>query len=131
MAANKHIQMKFICNQEWDDMKASANGRFCDSCKHEVFDFTNTSLGQIHAIKAKGEKVCGHFRIEQTEDIKLIEFRIFKKARYWLAALGTYLVLETAKAQTTCRQLVRTEITGRNCVETVRIQLRQILLKRL
>lgn len=114
MKNTNHIKMDFVCNQKWEHMKASENGRFCDRCKHEVVDFTNMSMERIRAVKAKNGSVCGHFRIEQVEDLTLIEFKTFKKVRYWFATLTTFLGLELGKAHAQhYRPEVKCEITGR------------------
>lgn len=113
MATTNHIQMEFLCNQKWEHMKASENGRFCDRCKHEVFDFSDMSIEQIRAIKEKKNIRCGNFRVEQTEDLTPIEFSSLKKTKYWIATITTFFGLEIGKVQAQhYRPEVKCEITG-------------------
>jgi hypothetical protein len=99
-------------------MKNSANGRFCDKCKHEVFDFSAMSIEQIRA-KAKDGVACGNFRVEQTEDLTLIEFATLKRTRYWLATIATFFGLELSKVQAQhYHPEIRCENTG-ECPDTI------------
>lgn len=36
------------CDEKWGDMIPDRNGRFCDSCKKTVIDFTNLSEMEVH-----------------------------------------------------------------------------------
>lgn len=104
MANTEKIKMTFICNQEWDSMKVTSNGRYCDSCKKEVHNFTNKSVKEINSIKSTAGELCGIFKIEQIEpDLIPIEFNFVKKLKYVAATVATFFGLElsNAKAQKT------------------------------
>lgn len=95
--------MKFTCNQNWDSMKVTSNGRYCDVCKKEVHNFTNKSVTEINAIKSSYGELCGRFNVEQIEpDLIPIDFAFAKKLKYAAATIATFLGLELnqAKAQT-------------------------------
>ncbi len=64
MGEGKNIRMKFICNQDWDEMHPTANGRYCDVCRQEVLDFTTKSVNEIEKGK---QDLCGRFLIEQVD----------------------------------------------------------------
>jgi len=67
METNKNIRMTFVCDQNWDSMTATANGRYCNICKKEVFDFTTKSISEIRT-KSKGNlELCGLFYPEQVD----------------------------------------------------------------
>jgi hypothetical protein len=42
------VQMTFVCNQDWDAMPSAANGKFCNKCREEVYDFTNQSVEEVN-----------------------------------------------------------------------------------
>lgn len=87
----KNIKITFECNQNWDEMKISGHGRYCESCCKQVFDFSDKPLNEIEKI-AK-EELCGMFRIEQIEpDLRLIEIPF--SVRTSLLTIGTILGLE-------------------------------------
>jgi hypothetical protein len=105
-------------------MKSSANGRFCDSCQHEVFDFSDMSIEQIRA-KTRDGVACGNFRVEQTEDLTPIEFTSLKKARYWIATIAAYFGLETTSLHAQhYRPEVKCEITGKcnDSIPNIRVE---------
>lgn len=52
------------CNQDWNSMSSNSEGKFCDSCKKDVVDFTKLSDKEIFAIISKS-KGCGRFTKEQ------------------------------------------------------------------
>jgi len=55
------------CHEDWSQMTASEQGRFCSSCEKEVIDFTKLSRNQIASKVQKGEKICGRYRKDQLE----------------------------------------------------------------
>lgn len=61
------------CHENWDKMLPDEKGKFCQSCTKTVFDFTKSSTDEIASIfeKNKAEKICGRFRTEQLENIKI------------------------------------------------------------
>lgn len=55
----------FKCPMSWDDMEDSASGKFCSKCRKEVFDLTNCSTDEIHALQTKHGSICGSIRVAQ------------------------------------------------------------------
>jgi TonB-dependent SusC/RagA subfamily outer membrane receptor len=55
------------CSQNWDEMTAVQKGKFCNSCKKTVFDFTTATDNDIvkHIVAMKGEEFCGNFESGQ------------------------------------------------------------------
>ena len=56
----------FKCPMTWEGMAASANGRYCDRCRKEVFDLTDCSLEEVAALQKKHGSLCGSIRVAQT-----------------------------------------------------------------
>lgn len=83
------IQLNFKCNESWGNMKATNAGRFCHSCKKNVFDLTNKSDEEIEKLYHENNgKMCGRIKSSQL----FISPR--KKRKYLLAqfCLALFLV---------------------------------------
>lgn len=80
----KQIQLNIPnpCHENWEQMKPVEKGRFCDSCKKQVVDFTNMRDEQLVAFfrKRASGSVCGRFKHDQLD--RGIEFP--KKRIPWL-----------------------------------------------
>lgn len=64
---NYIISIPEPCHEDWNSMTLETNGKFCNSCRKSVIDFTNKTDEEIHKmmIERKDEKVCGHFKKTQ------------------------------------------------------------------
>lgn len=92
--------MKFECDQDWNAMRPTTCGRFCDMCKKEVFDFTGKSIAEVNRVKAEKGEVCGMFLAEQVEqDLFALNFPLFTRAKMALAAVATFFGLQLNNAQ--------------------------------
>ena len=90
--STERIVLTFQCDQDWDEMKPTACGRFCDVCKREVFDLANKSTNEINRLKAANSNMCGVFNIEQVEsDLIPLELAPLRKLRYYAAAIAAFL----------------------------------------
>jgi hypothetical protein len=115
MKRDKTIKMTFVCNQDWDAMKVTHNGRYCDVCKKEVFNFANKSVAEINVIKSGQSELCGQFKIEQVEtDLIPIDFNVGKKLKYIAASVATFFGLELSSAKAQTENQTPTEITSEN-----------------
>ena len=61
----------FKCPMSWDDMEATANGKFCSKCRKEVFDLTNCSTDEVRAMQDKHGSICGSIRVAQAAVVAL------------------------------------------------------------
>ncbi len=61
----------FKCPMSWDAMDDSANGKFCSKCRKEVFDLTNCSVDEVHALQDKHGSICGSVRVTQAAMVAL------------------------------------------------------------
>jgi hypothetical protein len=110
MAKRNNIKVSFICNQNWNAMKSTANGRYCDICRNEVFDFTNKTISEVNKL---GKNVCGLFLPEQVEEgLTPIKLNFISKTRCFVASIVMLIGLEsqTLKGQNQTRQKAPTEI---------------------
>jgi len=69
MSSYLHIQVKKPCQENWEAMHPSEQGRFCDSCRKTVIDFTAMSDEQlVDYFKKHSGAVCGRFETTQLEN---------------------------------------------------------------
>jgi hypothetical protein len=92
------VKLEFNCDQDWDNMKPTACGRFCTVCNKEVHDFRYKSLDEIKRRQQLEGKVCGVFLPEQVDqELIPLSFGWLERWKVWLATIATLLGLETAK----------------------------------
>jgi hypothetical protein len=54
------------CNEGWDNMSPTDNGRHCHSCSRELIDFTKWSDSRlVEYLQNNHGKLCGHFSSRQ------------------------------------------------------------------
>lgn len=60
------IEMDFICPENSGEMTTTHKGRFCDSCKKDIVDYSNMSATEIsEQLKNTTGKICGIFKKQQ------------------------------------------------------------------
>lgn len=95
------------CHEDWNKMTPQEQGRFCDSCRKCVVDFTGFSDEELYnyMLAHRGEKVCGHFATWQLKRKVDPPIKLSQKFYKWFIGLGIVIFLSellstTAKAQT-------------------------------
>ncbi len=94
------IKMNFKCNQDWDTMKVTACGRYCDVCKKEVIDFTSKTPQEYKALLAGKTRLCGRFKPEQVDLslIRPISISVHRKVFLFISTVFISLVSKPAGA---------------------------------
>ena len=64
---SNNIKIPNLCNEDWNNMSPNDNGRFCDTCKLTVVDFTKMSDDQIKNYLLNKGHVCGRFDCTQVD----------------------------------------------------------------
>lgn len=83
------IQINEPCSEDWHKMTNLEKGKFCNSCKKQVFDFTQFSNIELARKIKKGENLCGRFKEEQLNtDLILPQKSFMPKFGYMLSFLG-------------------------------------------
>src|SRR6218665_3103896 len=61
------------CQEDWNKMTPTENGRFCMSCSKTVVDFTSMMCEEIQLFFAQNQnhKICGRFRKSQLDAITI------------------------------------------------------------
>jgi hypothetical protein len=97
------------CSVNWNNMKPSDNGRFCDSCSLTVVDFTKMTNEEIgnYFLNKSGQHVCGRYRNDQVSTPKLIQRR---KKWGWLVVAATFIF--GAGFISSCRKHVTSHTQG-------------------
>lgn len=85
---NLHIPKP--CNEDWSKMQPTENGRFCDACQKQVFDFTNATVDEIKKIYIENNgKICGRMSSKifiQQYVQKQVKREYFRKLKLFLLA---------------------------------------------
>lgn len=90
------------CNKDWTNMRGDEQGRFCNSCKKNVLDFTVMDDKEIYNTILKSDAdICGRFN--QTQLDKAIQYEAEKKQR-WHKYLFSFLVPAFLFAKQTAAQ---------------------------
>jgi hypothetical protein len=118
---NNMVRMTFLCNQNWEEMDVSVNGRFCSICNQEVIDFAKITNGQLNRIKEKDNVLCGRFSIEQVDNDVIAPIEIPKKVKTLglFASLFFAIIAKNSFGQNVV-QLNNTEIIKLSDTLTVR-----------
>ncbi|MGB3948295.1 MAG: hypothetical protein WBM13_09930 [Bacteroidia bacterium] len=98
-------------------MKTTANGRYCDICRKEVFDFTNKTIAEVNKLD---KEVCGVFLPEHVEDgLTPIKLNFVSKTKYCVATIATLIGLESQilKAQNQNGQKNKTEFVIKDTIQ--------------
>jgi len=70
------IKIPEPCHEDWSKMTPTEKGKFCASCKKEVFDFTNYSDYELVRKLDRNESICGRFKETQlNKEIKSLKRR--------------------------------------------------------
>ncbi|MCW3082694.1 MAG: hypothetical protein JWP12_60 [Bacteroidetes bacterium] len=95
-----NIRLKFNCNQDWEAMKVTACGRYCDVCNKEVIDFTTRSRKEFQALTAGKTDLCGRFAAEQIDLslIKPITISAHRKAFLFISTIAVSLFSKPSRA---------------------------------
>ena len=110
------------CNQDWNSMTETEQGRFCDSCSKTVVDFTLMSDAQLinYFLEHANEKTCGRLFTDQLDTaLSAPPEQMKKRFGYWKYIAASVLLFFTKvslKAQVTCHapqvQVLNSTITG-------------------
>lgn len=75
------LNIKTPCSENFDSFAPTKKGGFCESCKHEVIDFTQMNARQIiyHFETNTTQNTCGRFKITQLD----IDLHKSKRISFW------------------------------------------------
>ena len=119
MATKTKITIPKPCQENWLEMTPLEQGRFCQLCQKNVFDFTTASDREILEAYNKDQQLCGRFTTSQlNRDLHIRK----EKSSIWVAAtsaivsfigLGTNEVQsqETIKVEQTDKKVLTDSLT--------------------
>ena len=65
----KNVNLSFCCNKDWNTMRTvDEQKRFCESCQHQVIDFTKSTEKELKSALQSSPRVCGRFKRSQMSD---------------------------------------------------------------
>jgi hypothetical protein len=101
MARSIQIQIPSSCHENWQEMHARKEGRYCDSCKKTVVDFSAMSDAELMAyLRSHSGATCGRFAPEQLQRELLVPRRPLPWVRYFFqVSIPAFLLSLKASAQ--------------------------------
>lgn len=99
--SNFKITIPKPCSANWANMKPLEQGRFCDSCKKEVLDFTQFSTSELlDYFKYPKGNVCGRINNIQLADFipKATQDKSFKYLSYKFLVASSLTLLTSTKS---------------------------------
>ncbi|MGH1339820.1 MAG: hypothetical protein ACRBFS_27115 [Aureispira sp.] len=84
-----NLKIQNPCDENWEAMTPTEQGRFCQSCQKEVVDFTSFSLPDIKLyIEQHTGELCGNFEETQMEafNLRYQALPTPSRIRQWAAA---------------------------------------------
>ena len=110
------IKVNAPCHEDWQGMTDTNAGKYCNSCKKEVIDFTNFSNTQItnYFLQNGLKSGCGKFLNTQIEQIRITidEDLIVHKLSYWNKFMIAMLICfggTCLNATVTFGQIIKTD----------------------
>ncbi len=65
----RNVSLSFCCKKDWNTFQTTEeHKRFCNSCRHNVTDFTKATQPELDSALKRGERVCGRFTAAQLSD---------------------------------------------------------------
>ena len=113
MPANILLQVPEPCHENWKDMTAIEQGRFCQSCQKTVTDFSlMTDKEILHYLSNKETAVCGRFTNDQLNRNLVIGYKKKYSWPYiWNIVLATFLSTSAAHAQSKPAPVKKTAVS--------------------
>src|SRR5438046_2765912 len=102
MAKYLQISISGPCHEEWGNMAGVQNGRYCESCRKNVIDFTLMSDEElVQFFKNTPNDVCGRMNLEQLNSDILIPTRKIPWLKYFFQiTMPAFLLSLKTTAQT-------------------------------
>ena len=61
-----NVNLDFICNQKWDAMEDTSEGKFCNGCQKTVYDLTDKNANYfLKLLTENGQGFCGRYKTHQ------------------------------------------------------------------
>lgn len=90
----KFLKIENPCHENWENMTPNEKGRFCDSCKKTVIDFTQSTPLQIAQELKKSRNLCVRMSSKQLRT-PLLELKTYNDFKLPYANLAVGLMIAT------------------------------------
>lgn len=125
----KPIQLKFKCEEDWNEMSPTLQGKFCQKCQFEVTDFTQMSSIEIKTYLSKNlnNRICIRAHDAQFEQLnhehdtwKMSNVQVMRKAMFFSLVIVFGMTLFSCSShdgEKTIQELHRTTINAVNTLD--------------
>lgn len=88
------------CSEKWSHMTPTKDGRYCNVCKKEIYDFTKLTNRQLVDKLSKDENICARYRKDQLKiDLYSNENKGFKKFHFLISLTSIFSLSEPVFSQ--------------------------------
>src|SRR4249919_861479 len=101
MPNNIYLQVADPCHENWNQMTATEQGRFCQSCQKTVTDFSMMSDKEIlNHISKRNTDICGRFTNDQLSRPLIEDYKKrFSWSYIWNFVIAGFMTTGYANAQ--------------------------------
>lgn len=119
MSGKVNISIPKPCHENWHGMTVVEKGRFCNSCRKTVYDFTRLSDRQLIQKINSESNICGRFLASQlNKDLRMPK----EKSSIWIAGIsGILSFLSLGNQEAYAQESVKTEQTEEKNITEKRI----------
>jgi len=119
--------MKYIisipepCDEKWDEMTPTEQGRFCDVCAKEIYDFTQISNRELVNKLKNNENICARYRKDQLDvDLFANSNTGLSRMSLLFSLTSLFAVSQPALAQdnSTINTEQQNKVTGKDSLQT-------------
>ena len=109
MSGKVNISIPKPCHENWHGMTVAEKGRFCNSCRKTVYDFTRLSDRQVIQKINSESNICGRFLASQlNKDLRMPK----EKSSIWIVGIsGILSFLSLGNQEVYAQESVKTEQT--------------------
>lgn len=112
---NYRISIPKPCNEDWNKMIPTEQGKYCAECQKEVLDFTHLTDKELVQRLDSGKNMCGRFREKQLNvDFHSLENTSIPLRKWWLSAASFLSLGISGQAQVEQDSLQTVQVENTN-----------------
>lgn len=97
--ARRVKKLSFSCNEDWNSMSPTEQGRFCEQCQKEIFDYSKLNKAEFEEKLNSNTISCGRFSIDQVNSDIIAEIEIPKFVKRLSLAASLVVISDISYSQ--------------------------------